>query len=752
MTKRVLFVFALFLAALLPAHAQTCGGSSPTWNCTSAQTTPTIVQNTVNAASEGDTINIASGSNSWVTGVTISGKGLHIAGAGSGRIIAYDNGVEELTVGTGTLTMTIAGYSPGFSSASIATGETLRVYETNSRTNFMQGTVTSISGSTLVMNITSTGGSGTTHRWLISTLPSTVITNNSTSAALFSVTEDTSVNTNISGIQFANGTATCSALGCYHILVFWASGGQAVLINNNWFQVAQSEAIEFGVNQGVVWDNSFDGSSGTYTPIIISAVRIKIDPPAFGQQQSWTQPSFWGTLDTTGQNNVYIETCDFHALGAASDNDDNGRMVWRYSLMDNSAWSTHGADTSSYGMRTFEIYNNTAVFNGYSDETTFNLGNGYFYVRGGSFVYHDNVLPALTSMDYGTKPDLAFIQQQLQRIGPNGCWGAGTAAGEDYPAPRQIGMGNVTGNGHAPTGVINLTGGGGSASCGTYTSSCPSNTLTAANTCTQPATSCATAIVSNITTNAISALLRQFNGTGYTSAPSLVISGGLGTGATGSVTESGGSLTGITLGSGGSGYTGETTDSVTYVGDSEPAYIWNNTRTSGGGTVSLTPAIVDYGPSDGQCTGSTYDSTANYVVQNRDYFTTASTAKPSYTPYTYPHPLTSGNPQAGTPTFSPVAGTYSATQTVAISSSPSTVICYNTTGAPATNGGSGCQAGSTLYSGAISVGTTQTLYAVGGGTGYTDSAVGSAAYIIQAAPGGGKMASGTKIASGTTIR
>jgi hypothetical protein len=88
-------------------------------------------------------------------------------------------------------------------------------------------------------------------------------------------------------------------------------------------------------------------------------------------------------------------------------------------------------------------------------------------------------------------------------------------------------------------------------------------------------------------------------------------------------------------------------------------------------------------------------------------------------------------PQASTPTFSPVAGSYSGTQTVTISASTGGVICYNTTGSPATNGTTGCTTG-TLYTGTVSVASTETLYAVAGGTGYTDSSVGSAAYTISA--------------------
>ena len=68
------------------------------------------VQAAINAATEGQAVSIPAGTCSWTSGVTISGKGITVQGAGSGRIIAYDNGTEVLTVATGTLTVTIAGY------------------------------------------------------------------------------------------------------------------------------------------------------------------------------------------------------------------------------------------------------------------------------------------------------------------------------------------------------------------------------------------------------------------------------------------------------------------------------------------------------------------------------------------------------------------------------------------------------------------------------------------------------------------
>jgi hypothetical protein len=89
-------------------------------------------------------------------------------------------------------------------------------------------------------------------------------------------------------------------------------------------------------------------------------------------------------------------------------------------------------------------------------------------------------------------------------------------------------------------------------------------------------------------------------------------------------------------------------------------------------------------------------------------------------------------PPAANVTFSPVAGTYTTAQNVVLSTTAGSVICYNTTGGPATNGSTGCTAG-TQYTGPVSVSSSETLYAVAGGTGYTDSSVRSAAYTINVA-------------------
>ncbi|HXP91428.1 MAG TPA: chitobiase/beta-hexosaminidase C-terminal domain-containing protein, partial [Fibrobacteria bacterium] len=82
-------------------------------------------------------------------------------------------------------------------------------------------------------------------------------------------------------------------------------------------------------------------------------------------------------------------------------------------------------------------------------------------------------------------------------------------------------------------------------------------------------------------------------------------------------------------------------------------------------------------------------------------------------------------PPAATPTFTPVAGTYTSAQSVSLSSTTSGAKIYYTTN------GSAPTTASTLYASPIAVSTSDTIKAIAVATGYSNSTVANAAYSIQ---------------------
>ena len=90
----------------------------------------------------------------------------------------------------------------------------------------------------------------------------------------------------------------------------------------------------------------------------------------------------------------------------------------------------------------------------------------------------------------------------------------------------------------------------------------------------------------------------------------------------------------------------------------------------------------------------------------------------------------SGSPVLPAPTFNPAAGAYSSSQSVSIGDATTgTAFYYTTNGLTPTTS-------STVYSGPITVGSSETLEAIAAKTGYANSPVATAAYTIGAAAGG----------------
>lgn len=102
---------------------------------------------------------------------------------------------------------------------------------------------------------------------------------------------------------------------------------------------------------------------------------------------------------------------------------------------------------------------------------------------------------------------------------------------------------------------------------------------------------------------------------------------------------------------------------------------------------------------------------------------------------TVSYQTTTSTPTVATPTFSPVAGSYGPAQTVTISTSTGGAsLVYTTDGTTPTVTALTCTiTHGTLYSGSLTVSTSQTLNAIGCLSGDNASSVGSAAYVINGA-------------------
>lgn len=104
-----------------------------------------------------------------------------------------------------------------------------------------------------------------------------------------------------------------------------------------------------------------------------------------------------------------------------------------------------------------------------------------------------------------------------------------------------------------------------------------------------------------------------------------------------------------------------------------------------------------------------------------------------------------GANQAATPTFSPVAGSYTGTQTITITSASGGTIYYTEDGTTPTHASSSIASGGT-----ISLAASATVKAVASATNFVDSAVGSAAYTITPASSGGQT--GLQLAMDASLR
>src|SRR5262249_2643422 len=221
-----------------------------------------------------------------------------------------------------------------------------------------------------------------------------------------------------------------------------------------WFNQTNNGADAGGVGgtlyspstiHGVIWNCSVDW---TYFG---NADSLFVHLVANGHEGAWSSPSTMGAGGSDGKHNFYVEDSDFHGGTGVIDADNNAKTVFRHCIFDNAMFNSHGYDTSPAGIRHWEFYDDQFLF---ADQgaNSFNM-NQFILVRGGTGVIADNSFENINSQAYGDKNEISFDVHILGCWGYDnfdqyGAWSSHDGGSPQYPAPRQVGFGYVTGLGH----------------------------------------------------------------------------------------------------------------------------------------------------------------------------------------------------------------------------------------------------------------------------------------------------------------
>jgi hypothetical protein len=202
---------------------------------------------------------------------------------------------------------------------------------------------------------------------------------------------------------------------------------QPVIVEYNSFTMNNSGMFYLFVCGGVIFShNSFTGDWGS-NPFTVKDQA---------NTNSWTTADSMGTHDTDGTKNIYIEDDTFYGSAyGIIDCDDNCRVVMRHNNISFGSFNSHGRSTSHYGMRHFEIYNNS--FYDPDPDAPHDLGNisQFIWIRGGTGVVFDNYMDNISNSTWGEKPQVRLSIRGAEDVRPQG-----TCQQVSYPVPAQLGQ------------------------------------------------------------------------------------------------------------------------------------------------------------------------------------------------------------------------------------------------------------------------------------------------------------------------
>ncbi len=274
------------------------------------------------------------------------------------------------------------------------------------------------------------------------------------SPSMITIVESAAGNIRLQGFTIIQGSA-------YHqapagVIEINPPTGKPVVIQNMTFGTAATstagmkgeQVISISTHHGVIANNYMYGwpaFNNTICQSNVGFIHSKIVNP---NPVGWEVASSYGSADTTGEANLYIENNHLYYT-TTIDADDLTRAVVRNNYLYDTDFGAHGADTSDPGHRHSEVYGNTFVYSA----APANMGEcapnvtDYIFWRGGTGKIWNNVIPAITGGGiYSASNAIMFVDWKLRRnAGPYGCWNVLVNAGSGYPDPRLVGWGYSTG-------------------------------------------------------------------------------------------------------------------------------------------------------------------------------------------------------------------------------------------------------------------------------------------------------------------
>lgn len=203
-------------------------------------------------------------------------------------------------------------------------------------------------------------------------------------AGTVNITKDPAEYTYLLGFRFESNSL--------HLNIEGEWTDKAFVVGDCYFENDGSQLAEITANGGLFYECTFEDVDGNTTGGVI---QIELGGVGTAGEESWQSPITMGDLDTTGEANIYFEDCVFRGITeAAIDNDNGGRTVIRYCDVYDSCLAQHGGgngtsgqDTSTYGGRHLEIYNNTFI----RENDTISL-NKWVWIRGSTGLFVDNTV------------------------------------------------------------------------------------------------------------------------------------------------------------------------------------------------------------------------------------------------------------------------------------------------------------------------------------------------------------------------